>query len=50
VIEVGTRKIIAGLKDEEGREVQGDKLLEIDFAGSAPIRTGDQFGLGRKVD
>lgn len=50
VVEVPTRKIITGLKDEEGREVQSEKLLEIDFAGSAPIRTGDQFGLGRKTN
>jgi hypothetical protein len=50
VIEVGSRKIIAGLKDEESRKVQSEKLLEIDFAGSAPIRTGEQFGLGRKLN
>ena len=50
VIEVPTRTIIAELKDEEGHEVQSEKLLEIDFAGSTPIRTGDQFGLGRKVN
>jgi len=49
VIEVRTRKIVTGLKDEEGREVQSEKLLEIDFEGSTPIRAGDQFGLGRKV-
>lgn len=50
IIDVSTRKIIAGLKDESGREVQSEKLLEIDFAGTVPIRTGDQFGLGRKLD
>jgi hypothetical protein len=49
VIDVSNRKIIAGLKDEEGREVQSEKLLEVDFNGSTPIRTGDQFGLGRKL-
>jgi len=49
VIDVKTRKIVAGLKDEEGHEVQSEKLLEIDFADGQPIRTGDQFGLGRKV-
>ena len=49
VIDVPTRQIIAGLKDEQGREVQSEKLLEIDFDGSTPIRTGDQFGLGRKL-
>jgi len=49
VIDVKTRKIILGLKDEEGREVQSEKLLEIDFAGDQPVRCGDQFGLGRKM-
>ncbi|MEW6157977.1 MAG: hypothetical protein AB1813_11125 [Verrucomicrobiota bacterium] len=49
VIEVKSRKIIAGLKDEAGREVQSEKLLEIDFKDNLPIRAGDQFGIGRKT-
>lgn len=48
VIDTHTRKIVTGLTDEEGREVQSEKLLEIDFRGDQPIRTGDQFGLGRQ--
>ncbi|HYT61032.1 MAG TPA: hypothetical protein VEL06_12725, partial [Haliangiales bacterium] len=47
VIEVATRKIVAGLKDETGTDVQSEKMLEVDFAGDQPIRAGDQFGLGR---
>ncbi len=47
VIDTATRKIVAGLKDEHGAEVQSEKMLEIDFAGDQPIRNGDQFGLGR---
>lgn len=46
VIDAKTRKIIAGLKDETGRDVQSEKLLEIVFRGSEPIRAGDQFGRG----
>jgi hypothetical protein len=49
VIDVKTRKIVATLQDEERREVQSEKLLEIDFAGNQPIRVGDQFGLGRRA-
>jgi DNA-binding beta-propeller fold protein YncE len=49
VIETATRKIVAGLKDEKGAEVQSEKLLEIDFAKGQPVRAGDQFGLGRKL-
>jgi len=47
VIDTKTRKIVAHLKDEQGRQVQSEKLLEIDFAGDVPVRAGDQFGVGR---
>ncbi len=47
VIETATRKIVAGLKDETGTDVQSEKMLEIDFRGNQPVRAGDQFGLGR---
>jgi hypothetical protein len=47
VIDTASRKIIAELKDEEGREVQSEKLLEIDFRDGKPVKAGDQFGLGR---
>jgi DNA-binding beta-propeller fold protein YncE len=50
VIETGTRNIVARLKDEEGREVQSEKLLEIDFAGEKVVKVGDQFGLGRRLN
>ncbi len=48
VIEVKTKKIIAALSDEVGRQVHSEKLLEIVFANGKPVRAGDQFGLGRK--
>jgi DNA-binding beta-propeller fold protein YncE len=47
VIDTKTRKIVAHLTDEQGRQVQSEKLLEIDFAGGVPVRAGDQFGVGR---
>jgi DNA-binding beta-propeller fold protein YncE len=50
VIETSTRKILVGLADERGAAVQSEKLMEIDFREDRPIRTGDQFGLGRVVD
>jgi DNA-binding beta-propeller fold protein YncE len=49
VFDVKTRKIIATLTDEKGGEVHSEKMLEIDFKNGKPIRTGDQFGLGRKM-
>ncbi len=47
VIETATRKIVTRLKDEKGAAVQSEKMLEIDFEGKQPVRTGDQFGVGR---
>jgi DNA-binding beta-propeller fold protein YncE len=49
VIEVATRKIITGLADEKGGPVHSEKMVEIHFRDGKPIRTGDQFGLGRKT-
>jgi DNA-binding beta-propeller fold protein YncE len=46
VIDVKTRQIITTLTDEEGRAVQSEKLLEIDFQGTEPIQAGCQFGVG----
>jgi hypothetical protein len=48
VVDVRTRSIVTKLTDEQGRAVQSEKMVEIDFDGDRPIRTGDQFGLGRK--
>lgn len=47
VIDTRTRRIVAELTDEQGAAVQSEKLLEIDFRGSEPVRAGDQFGVGR---
>lgn len=49
VIDTKTRKIVAALKDEKGREVHSEKMVEIHFADGKPVRVGDQFGLGRVV-
>ncbi len=47
VIDVATRKTVATLADEQGRPVMSEKMVEVDFADGLPVRTGDQFGLGR---
>ena len=46
VIDAGTRKIVATLKDENGVDVQSEKLIEIDFAGGKAVRAGNQFAMG----
>jgi DNA-binding beta-propeller fold protein YncE len=48
VIDTSTRRVVATLRDEEGRDVQSEKVIEVVFAGGKPVRTGDQFGVGRK--
>ena len=48
IIEVKSKRIIAALSDETGRQVHSEKIVQIDFAGGKPVRAGDQFGLGRK--
>jgi DNA-binding beta-propeller fold protein YncE len=48
VIDVKTRKILTGLTDENGGQVHSEKMVEVHFRGKDPVRTGDQFGIGRK--
>jgi len=47
VIDVKTRKILLTLQDEFNNSVQSEKMLEIDFENSRPVKAGDQFGIGR---
>jgi hypothetical protein len=47
VIDSKARKIVYSLRDEQNRDVHSEKVMEIDFIGDRPVRTGDQFGLGR---
>jgi DNA-binding beta-propeller fold protein YncE len=48
VIDTRTKRIVVRLQDEKGRPVENEKLVEIDFREGKPVRTGDQFGLGRR--
>ena len=48
IIEVATRKIVATLQDETGRQVQSEKLLDLVIANGKIIRAGNQFGIGMK--
>jgi DNA-binding beta-propeller fold protein YncE len=47
VIDTKTKKIVCALKDEKGREVHSEKMIEIHFKDGVPVRNGDQFGVGR---
>jgi DNA-binding beta-propeller fold protein YncE len=49
VIDTKTRKIVVALSDEQNRVVQSEKVVEIvKGADGRIVRTGDQFGIGRK--
>ncbi len=45
-IDAQTHEIIATLTDEQGRAVESEKVLEIDFQGADVVAVGDQFGRG----
>jgi len=48
VIERASRKVVATLEDERGAFVHSERMLEIQFSGRDPVRTGDQTGTGGK--
>ena len=48
VIDTKSRQIVAALEDEVGRAVQSEKVVEVVMAGGKVVRTGDQFGIGRR--
>lgn len=46
VIDAHTRKTVAMLQDENGKPVQSEKLLEIDFKAGHAVAAGNQFAIG----
>ena len=48
VIDARTKKTLALLEDETGRQVGSEKMVEIIFENGKPLRAGDQFGMGAK--
>ena len=50
IIDVESKKVVAALFDEEGREVHSEKMVEIVFRDGVPVKNGDQFGVGRAAD
>ncbi|HEV7992031.1 MAG TPA: hypothetical protein VGP25_09415 [Gemmatimonadaceae bacterium] len=50
VIDVASRKVIATLRDEAGRDVQSEKLLDLVIADGRVVRAGNQFGVGARRD
>jgi DNA-binding beta-propeller fold protein YncE len=48
IIDAATKKVVATLQDENGRQVQSEKLLELTIADGKVVRAGNQFGVGMK--
>lgn len=48
IIDVATKKVVAALQDEQGRQVQSEKLLDLVIANGKVVRAGNQFGVGAK--
>ena len=48
VVDVASKKIVATLKDEMGRDVQSEKLLDLIMVDGKVIKVGNQFGIGEK--
>jgi hypothetical protein len=47
VVDTKSKKALTALQDEKSRAVHSEKMVEIVFREGVPVRTGDQFGLGR---
>jgi DNA-binding beta-propeller fold protein YncE len=47
IIDAATKKIVATLQDETGRQVQSEKMLDLTIANGKVVRAGNQFGVGR---
>jgi DNA-binding beta-propeller fold protein YncE len=48
IIDAKTKKVVAALRDEIGRDVQSEKVLDLVIADGKVTRTGNQFGVGGK--
>ena len=49
IFDIKSKKLVATLQDEAGRQVGSEKLVEIAFDGAKPVKTTDQFGIGLKT-
>jgi DNA-binding beta-propeller fold protein YncE len=48
IIDAATKKIVATLQDETGRQVQSEKMLDLTIANGKVVRAGNQFGVGTR--
>lgn len=48
VFDARTKKLVATLRDENGKPVSGSKYIEVHFRGGKVVEMSNEFGLGRK--
>ena len=48
IIDVKTRAVVSALADETGAAVHSEKVVEVIWKDGKPVRSGDQFGVGRR--
>ena len=48
VFDAKTKKLVATLKDENGKPVSGSKFIEVHFRDGKVVEMSNEFGLGRK--
>jgi DNA-binding beta-propeller fold protein YncE len=47
IIDAQSKQVIASLKDEMGRDVEGEKVVEVLYENGKLLKTVDQFGVGQ---
>jgi DNA-binding beta-propeller fold protein YncE len=47
IIDVRSKQIVTNLKDENGTDVQSEKVVEVFLKNGKLVKHGDQFGIGR---
>ena len=47
IIDTSLKQVITSLKDELGRDVQGEKAVEVIYQDGKLLKTVDQFGVGQ---
>lgn len=48
IVDAATKKVVATLQDETGRQVESEKLLDVTIANGKVVAAGNQFGVGKK--
>jgi len=48
IFDQATKKLVKALEDEQGHQVQSEKIVELEITNGKVTRAGNQFGVGQK--